>query len=98
MEDDEDEIQLPSEFKRHCFIEELCTCEITDSFSQHSNETKLSETSTHHHTFGHQQSQQISYNRKMSNSESFKAGELKSATLMKQNTMDPRVLDDIFET
>ena len=34
----------------------------------------------------------------MSNSESFKAGELKSATLMKQNTMDPRVLDDIFET
>ena len=33
MEDDEDDNQIPDDFKRHCFIEELCTCEITDSQS-----------------------------------------------------------------
>ena len=34
MEDDDDEdITLPNDFKKHCFIEELCTCELLDFLS-----------------------------------------------------------------
>ena len=38
-DDDDDDVSLPNDFKRHCFIEELCTCEIIDY--QNSNSTKF---------------------------------------------------------
>ena len=31
MEDDDDEAEKLNDFKKHCFIEELCTCEIYES-------------------------------------------------------------------
>ena len=33
MEDEDDEAEKINDFKKHCFIEELCTCEIFETIS-----------------------------------------------------------------
>lgn len=92
MEDDDDVNQIPIDFKRHCFIEELCTCELKEAQAKKNISAQADHKFNDQHLhFNHQLSAQLNHNsRRISTSERFQPGEFKN--LLKQTSMAP--IDD----